>query len=314
MMGTKKKGKETVGISSTGMTIAPGYGRRRTAVLFRGNCLDLLRDMPNDAVDLTVTSPPYCIGKQYERTKSVADFEELHRQVIPEVVRVTKPGGSICWQVGYHIRRNGHVTPLDLVVHPLFAAHGSLVFRNRIIWTYGHGLHCANRFSGRHEVILWFTKGDKYTFNLDAVRVPQKYPGKRHYKGENKGSYSGNPKGKNPDDVWNIPNLKARHVERTTHPCQFPIGLAQRLIRALSSSGDVVFDPFAGSGTTGAAAIMEGRRFVGAEILRNYYRLAHKRMLAAASGSLVFRNGDSPVYEPTGRRSVEKRPGHFGSF
>ena len=71
-----------------------------------------------------------------------------------------------------------------------------LILRNRIIWTFGHGLNSTQRFSGRHEMILWFTKGEQYCFNLDCIRVPQKYPGKRYYKGEHKGELSGNPYGK----------------------------------------------------------------------------------------------------------------------
>ena len=105
-----------------------------------------------------------------------------------------------------------------------------LILRNRIVWTFGHGLNSTTRFSGRHEMILWFTKGLQTVFNLDEVRVPQKYPGKRFYKGPNKGQLSGNPMGKNPSDVWDIPNVKAKHIEKTAHPCQFPVAIPRRLI------------------------------------------------------------------------------------
>ena len=93
--------------------------------------------------------------------------------------------------------------------------------KNRIVWHFEHGLHLKHKFSGRYETILWFVKTDKYIFDLDKVRVPQKYPGKVGYKGKNKGKYSGNIKGKNPSDVWIIPNVKSFHKEKTIHPCQF---------------------------------------------------------------------------------------------
>jgi len=119
--------------------------------------------------------------------------------------------------------------PLDIQFDPIFRKHG-LSLRNRIIWHFGHGLHNKRRFSGRYEVILWYTKSDNYVFNLDDVRIPSKYPGKRHFKGPKTGQLSGNPKGKNPEDVWDIPNVKSNHVEKTEHPCQFPVGLVERLI------------------------------------------------------------------------------------
>src|ERR1041384_3300304 len=93
-------------------------------------------------------------------------------------------------------------------------------------------------------IFLRYSKGRRYRFDLNAVRVPQKYPGKKHYKGPKKGKLSGNPKGKNPSDVWEIPNVKSRHVEKTKHPCQFPVALVQRLVRALTLPGSLVVDPF----------------------------------------------------------------------
>lgn len=282
----------------------------RRCVLLHGDCLRLLRQIPDEAVSLTFTSPPYCMAKEYEDTSSVDDFLEAHKKVLPEVLRVTREGGSICWQVGYHVM-DGEVTPLDFLVNDLLRAlpeASSLVLRNRIIWTFGFGLHCRRRFSGRHEVVLWYTKGNDYTFDLDSVRVPQKYPGKLGYKGDGKGRPTSHPLGKNPSDVWNIPNVKANHVEATDHPCQFPIGLVQRAIRALTRPDELVLDPFAGSGTTGAAAIIEGRRFVGAEKERAYCRIADDRLARAASGLLRYRDHDLPVFEPNPRSRLCRRP------
>lgn len=142
---------------------------------------------------------------------------------------------------------NGEIIPLDILLYPIFSSF-KLKLRNRIVWHFGHGLHASKRFSGRYEVILWFTKTDEYVFNLDNVRVPQKLPNKKHFKGPNKGKLSGHPLGKNPSDVWEIPNVKSNHVEKTIHPCQFPVELIERLVLALTDEGDWVFDPFIGGG------------------------------------------------------------------
>lgn len=292
--------------------------------LYCGDCSDLLAEMTPESVDLVITSPPYCMGKAYEkRSDDVDTFLSMHRRIIPLVANILKPGGSMCWQVGYHVV-NSEILPLDFLVYQVVQeinAHLSsdmrLVLRNRIIWTFGHGLNSRSRFSGRHETILWFTKGSDYNFNLDAVRVPQKYPGKRSYKGPKKGELSGNPLGKNPSDVWevstdvwDIPNVKARHVEKTEHPCQFPVAIPRRLIRALTQKNDVVLDPFMGVGTTGIAAVLEGRRFVGAELDTRYFELAGARINLASQGKLRIRE-DKPVQCPDSRSKVATLPDSF---
>lgn len=280
-----------------------------TAVLRLGDALERLKEIRADSIDLVVTSPPYCIGKAYEKTEDVRDFEREHARVLAEIIRVTKPGGSICWQVGYHVRNNIAV-PLDALIYQASRDHEQLHLRNRIIWTFGHGTHSKRRFSGRHETIMWFTKGDQYFFDLDAVRIKQKYPGKRHYKGPKKGEFSGNPLGKNPEDVWLIPNVKAKHVEKLDHPCQFPVALISRLVRSLCPATGVVLDPYFGSGTSAVAALMNNRNFLGSEIETNYFDIACGRLETLANDELRVRN-DLPVREPDKRESVAKPPAHF---
>jgi adenine-specific DNA-methyltransferase len=279
-------------------------------VLFKGDCIEILRSIPDESVNLIVTSPPYCMGKEYEDSYSIEDFVATHQRVLPDIVRVVKPGGSICWQVGYHVA-DKCAYPLDYAVFEILSKYKEFSLRNRIIWTFGHGLHGRRRFSGRHEIVLWFTKGDHYYFDLDAVRVPQKYPGKRHYKGKQKGEFSGNPKGKNPSDVWEIPNVKANHIEKIGHPCQFPVGLAERCVRALCPKTGVVLDPFMGSASTGVAAIANKRRFLGAETNDKYFQIAHKRLVMAYGKKVPYRPADLPIYAPNEREAVARRPGHF---
>ena len=270
-------------------------------VNYRGDVNNLLKKIPDEFVQLVVTSPPYNIGKPYETRTDLSVYLEQQSQIINECIRVLKPSGSICWQVGNYIE-NGEIIPLDIVLFNLFADHG-LRLRNRIIWHFGHGLHAKKRFSGRYEVVLWFTKTDDYVFNLDLVRVPQKYPNKKYFKGPNKGKLSGNPLGKNPSDVWEIPNVKANHVEKTIHPCQFPVELIERLVLALSNEGDWIFDPFLGVGTTAVAALIHNRRAIGAEIQDEYSEITKERIKSAEKGSLRIRPMNREVFDPDSKET-----------
>ncbi len=258
--------------------------------------LKFMRRLEDESMSLVVTSPPYNIGKSYESRRSQEVYIEEQAACIAEAVRVLRPNGSICWQVGNHVD-NGEIFPLDILLYPLFKNHG-LKLRNRIVWTFGHGLHCQKRFSGRHETILWFTKSDDYVFNLDDVRVPSKYPYKKHFKGPNKGKISGNPLGKNPEDVWDIPNVKSNHVEKTEHPCQFPIGLVERLILSLTNKGDSVLDPYLGVGSSAIAALKNNRNAFGCDLDKGYINIAWQRVHELRAGTLRTRPMNKPVYDP----------------
>ena len=249
-----------------------------------------------ESVGLVVTSPPYNIGKSYERRSPLEEYLEDQAAVIAECVRVLHPRGSLCWQVGNHVQA-GEIVPLDTVLYPVFKRLG-LRLRNRVVWHFEHGLHCSNRLSGRYETISWFTRGDDYTFHLDPIRVPQKYPGKRHYKGPNAGRLSGNPLGKNPGDVWVFPNVKNNHVEKTCHPCQFPVELVERLVLALTDPGDAVLDPYMGVGSSVIAAARHGRLGLGCDTAAEYVELARQRLAALNDGTLRTRPMHRPVWNP----------------
>ena len=255
------------------MRIYKNFKESNNVTLYNGDCRKLLKRLPSESVDLVVTSPPYCIGKAYEDPHDdIETFRKQHQDIFSDLYRVVKPGGSICWQIGYHVS-DKCVVPLDYIVYDIFTSMSEgldnpLILRNRIVWTFGHGLNSTTRFSGRHEMILWFTKGLQTVFNLDEVRVPQKYPGKRFYKGPNKGQLSGNPMGKNPSDVWDIPNVKAKHIEKTAHPCQFPVAIPRRLIRALTNKNGLAMD---------GNAIEEYVKFC-VSTLRNYFGAIKKNL------------------------------------
>jgi adenine-specific DNA-methyltransferase len=258
--------------------------------------IEYMRSLKKGSMKLIVTSPPYNIGKSYEKRTTNELYIEQQVATIAEAARLLHPKGSICWQVGNHVD-DGEIFPLDILLYPLFKNHG-FKLRNRIVWTFGHGLHCQKRFSGRHETILWFTKGDDYTFNLDPMRIPSKYPEKKHFKGPKRGEISSNPLGKNPSDVWDIPNVKSNHVEKTVHPCQFPVGLVERLVLGLTAPGDNVLDPYLGVGSSAIAALKNDRNAFGCDIMQEYVDIALGRVAELEQGTLRTRPMDKPIYQP----------------
>lgn len=276
----------------------PGVISRRGLRVEMARCdnKQFLGKIQDESVQLVVTSPPYNIGKSYEKTTPLDHYVAAQAQVIAECVRVLSPRGSLCWQVGNHVQE-GEIFPLDLVLYPVFKRHG-LKLRNRIIWHFEHGLHGSKRLSGRYETILWFTKGDEYVFNLDSIRVPSKYPGKKYFKGPKRGQLSGNPLGKNPGDVWVIPNVKFNHVEKTVHPCQFPVELVERLVLALTDPKQIVLDPYMGVGSSVVAAVMHDRIGYGCDIVPEYVEIARGRVRELQAGTLKTRPMNKPVYDP----------------
>ncbi len=283
-----------------------------------GDCLSILKKIEDGKFDLIITSPPYNVGKSYETKTSIEKYLETQEEIINELVRTLSEEGNICWQVGNYVDK-GEVFPLDIFYYQIFKKHG-LKLRNRIIWYFGHGLHASNRFSGRYETILWFSKSDDYIFNLDNVRVPSKYPGKRYFKGPKKGLPSGNPLGKNPSDIWevvikdwdkemwDIPNVKSNHPEKTYHPCQFPIELVERCVLALTDENSWVLDPFAGVGSTVIAAIKNDRNAIGIEKEETYCKIANQRINDFNEGNLKIRPINKPIHKPTGNDKVSQVP------
>ncbi len=298
--------------------ISDSFVEDRQIVLHLGDTYEFLRTIPSGIATLVITSPPYNIGKAYEARLKIEKYLEQQEKVIDQLVRVMADGGSICWQVGNYIE-DGEVFPLDIFYYNIFKKKG-LKLRNRIIWYFGHGLHASKRFSGRYETILWFTKGDNYKFILDPVRVPSKYPGKRHFKGPNKGRPSANPLGKNPSDIWeivaqdweeelwNIPNVKSNHPEKTIHPCQFPIELVERCVLALTDENDWVLDPYCGVGSSLIAGLKHNRKVVGCDKDTQYIEIARERILSFRRGELEIRPLGKPVHVPTGREKVSQIP------
>jgi len=292
--------------------------------LKEGDAFHELDSIQNETAHLIITSPPYNIGKIYERDKSMdlAAYIKWLSGIIEKLIAKVVPHGSICWQTGNYIKNN-EVFLLDIHFYNIFKKFG-LKLRNRIVWHFNFGLNATQRLSGRYETILWFSKSDSFTFNLDSVRVPQLYPGKRHSnkKGTKAGQPSGNPKGKNPSDfwefsprslfieepIWDIPNVKSKHPEKTIHPCQFPVELAERCVLALTSPGDIVLDPFVGTGSSMIAALKHNRHAIGIDNSKQYIGLTEKRIKEFYDGKLSLRPAGKSVRRPKPTEKVAQTP------
>lgn len=308
---------------SVRLNLAPQLSLNESAIL-NGDAFSIIEQVPDASIDLVVTSPPYNISKSYERGmfKSLDDYKTKMGEFVGVLADKLKDTGSICWQVGSHVK-DGRVTPLDFVFFEIFSKN-DFILRNRIIWRFNFGLNATRRFSGRYETLLWFTKTDDYTFNLDPIRVPQLYPGKTK-KTATGHQPSGNPKGKNPSDfwefeaqdsfldqpVWDFPNVKANHTEKTDHPCQFPNEVADRCVLAFTSSGDTLLDPFAGVGTAVSCAEARGRVGIGFELDERYAEEAKERLALARKGQLVVRPSGKPPHRPNLSTKVAKVPSEW---
>jgi len=300
------------------LIIGDDYSPSNDVTLYNGDRINLLDQikMAGSKAELIVTSPPYNIGKVYEEQVSLEDYVNDQKKTIDSCVETLSETGSICWQVGHFIEgsgKNKEAYPLDIILYPIFKSNG-LILRNRIVWHFGHGLHEKYRFSGRHETILWFTrKSEDYTFNLDPIRILEKYPGKRAYSGPKAGEPSGNPLGKNPSDVWEIPNVKANHVEKTEHPCQFPIALVEILIKSMTNPGDLVVDPYMGVGSTAIACLMNNRKSAGSDTEKKYIDISRDRLFLVESGKLKIRPMHKPVHRPNPKSKVAQVPFEWGN-
>ena len=278
----------------------------------------LINKLKDNSVDLIITSPPYNVWKVYEKRKKLDNYLEPYKEFAKVLFKKLSNKGSVCWQVWNYVE-DWEVFPLDIYYYNIFK-EAWFKLRNRIIWHFGHWLHAKNRFSWRYETILRFTKTDDYTFNLDDVRVPSKYPWKLHYKWPKKWLPSWNPLWKNPSDfwktieedwnslIWEIPNVKSNHPEKTTHPCQFPVELVQRCIMALTNEKDLVFDPFLWVGSTIIGAVLKNRKWLGFEYDKSYIKLCNQRLKDINNGIVKIRQIWTPIHKPTWNEKMVKMP------
>lgn len=266
--------------------------------------VDSLMAMPvltDQLIDLTVTSPPYNIGKEYETPMPLESYLDWTADWIRQVYRLTAPSGAFWLNLGYiEVPQRGRAIPIPYLIWDQIPFY--LV--QEVIWNYAAGVATKRMFSPRNEKFLWYVKNpEQYTFNLDAVRDPNvKYPNQKK-----NGKVRVNPLGKNPTDVWQVPkvttgeNMTGRRAspERTSHPAQFPKAVIDRIIKACSKPGEIIFDPFVGSGTTAVSAAENGRLAIGFEIKEEYLKIASSRL---AQGSM---SGEDQEIMPTQPKLLE---------
>lgn len=249
-------------------------------ILYQGDCLEYLHALAKHGfeVELSLTSPPYNIGKQYDGDLSVAAYVDWCRKWMTGVFDVTSSDGAFWLNLGhFQIPGRGLCVPIPYLLWD----QSPFYLLQEVVWHYGAGVATRRRLSPRNEKWLFYVKDqDNYTFNLDDIRDPNvKYPNQKK-----NGKFRCNPLGKNPSDVWTFPKVTTgknrSSKERTPHPAQFPLQIVERIIMACSNVGQVVLDPFAGSCSTGIAAMGLGRVFLGVEIRQDYCELAVDRLEA----------------------------------
>ena len=247
--------------------------------VYQGDCLELLAALPEQSVPLTVTSPPYNIGKSYEQVRDVGEYLQWCSEWLQLVHRATSDSGAFWLNLGYlSLPGRAKAIPIPYLLWDRVPFY----LIQEVVWNYGAGVAARQSFSPRNEKFLWYVKDpENYTFDLDAVRDPDvKYPNQRK-----NGKLKCNPLGKNPTDVWQFPKVTSGRnrssKERTPHPAQFPTAVVDRIVRACSEPGEVVLDPFMGSGSLAEAALRAGRRAIGFEINADYVDLTAERLSAA---------------------------------
>ena len=240
-----------------------------------------MSEVETGSVDLIVTSPPYNIdiqygnkwkngkpiiskGEKYKDNLSESDYLNLLQLIFNECERVLKDNGSFYLNMKSRMVDESLIPPfwvLDILE--------GFYLKNIIIWNFDWGGSTNKRFSSRYEFVMFFTKNKKkWKFNLDDVKIPSLNYRPDRYKSQYK----------NPTDVWKIPMVSGNSPERTSHPAQFPEKLIERIIKASSDSGDLVLDPFIGSGTTAVVAKKLNRNFIGYDTNQDYIKEAQKRL------------------------------------
>ena len=248
----------------------------QNVLLYKMDCIEFMQKLDKPIFDLTITSPPYNIGKEYEKKVKFDQYLNWSKSWMIKLFDVTKKNGMFWLNLGYFkVPAKGCAVPIPYLLWD----KSPFYFLQEIVWHYGAGVAAKKLFSPRNEKFLWYVKNPKkYLFNLDSIRDKNvKYP---HQK--KNGVLKVNPNGKNPTNVWIVPKVTSGNGrssrERTPHPAQFPIQIIERIIKSCSRKNNILFDPFMGSGTVAVSALQNDRCVVGCEIKSKYLNIAKKRI------------------------------------
>jgi adenine-specific DNA-methyltransferase len=235
--------------------------------IYRMDCLEGMKLLPESSVDLVITSPPYNIGKEYEKRVVIQQYLDWSYEYINLIYKLMKPQTSFMLQVGCYVDNDTNNIPLNYLLYPIIKDIG-FNFRQEIVWFFRGGMQAKKKLTGQNEKIMWLYKGDLPYFDVDSIRV-------KEWQNFDKRN---NPNGKNPTDVWEINRVAGNSKEKIGHPCQFPTTMIERLSNGWSKEDDIILDPFMGSGTTAIACINTNRNFIGFELDKGYYDSANKRL------------------------------------
>ncbi len=229
--------------------------------LILGDALIELQNVPDGSVDLIIADPPYNLGKDYGNNHDIKGFDEyleFSRTWLRLASSKLKPNGTMYVFMGFRFIS---------YLFDILDRDVRLFFNSWIVWHYTQGMGKTKGFSPRHDDVLMFTKSKEFVFNLDDIRVPQKY-----YRDRN------NMRGANPGDVWEFSHVHYCNENRQAHPTQKPEGLIERMVLASSNEGDTVLDPFSGSGTTLRVCQQLSRVGIGIEINPDYVEATKQRL------------------------------------
>lgn len=268
--------KQATKIKEIKKIVGKPYFESSNVLLYKMDCIKFMKKLNKPIFDLTITSPPYNIGKEYEKYIGPKQYVEWSKLWMTKVYDNTKKNGAFWLNLGYfQVPAKGFAVPIPYLIWD----NVPFYFLQEIVWYYGAGVSANKVFSPRNEKFLWYVKNrKKYVFNLDSIRDKNvKYP---HQK--KNGILKVNPNGKNPTNVWSIPKITSGNgrssKERTDHPAQFPIKVIDRIVKACSRKNDLIFDPFIGSGTVAESALQNNRCVIGCDIKSKYLKIAKKRI------------------------------------
>lgn len=287
------------------------YCEGKHYLIYNRDCLDSMKKLPKNLINLTVTSPPYNIGKEYESILEREEYLGWCKNWIEEIYRLTASHGAFWLNLGYiSLSNRAKAIPLPYLLWdkiPFFLIQ-------EVVWNYGAGVATKKFLSPRNEKFLWYVKdSENYTFNLDEIRDSNvKYPNQKK-----NGKLRCNRIGKNPSDVWQVAKVtsgkKRSSSERAPHPAQFPLDVINRIIKGFSNNQDFVLDPFMGSGSTAEACLTHYRKVIGFEIKEDYCEYIAYRLEKC---SMELPNEESYTIPeiPKILKKVEKTSNQLGLF